>query len=71
LQNLLCLCANCHVLFDGLQIYIDTDGLVRSTRDSSTEPRPLRRAPRHPIAEAHLHYHRTLCTLNHRKPAVG
>ncbi|MFF9758674.1 HNH endonuclease [Streptomyces caelestis] len=70
LQNLLCLCANCHVLFDGLEIYIDSDGLVRDARGAG-EPRPLRRDPRHPMDEAHLAYHRDLCHLNARKPAVG
>ncbi|MER7484897.1 HNH endonuclease [Streptomyces sp. NPDC126497] len=70
LQNLLCLCANCHVLFDGLEIYVDSDGLVRDTRDGR-EPRPLRRDPRHPVDEAHIGYHRNLCHLNARKPAVG
>ncbi|MFE1508477.1 HNH endonuclease [Streptomyces sp. NPDC058726] len=69
LQNLLCLCANCHVLFDGLEIYVDSDGLVRGTRGGS-ESRPLRRDPRHPVDEAHLGYHRSLCTINARKPAV-
>ncbi|MGW2728507.1 HNH endonuclease [Streptomyces sp. NPDC001494] len=63
LQNLLCLCANCHVLFDGLEIYVDPDGLVRETR-GNREPRPLRRDPRHPIDEAHMGYHRNLCTVN-------
>ncbi|MEV5984816.1 HNH endonuclease [Streptomyces sp. NPDC052051] len=70
LQNLLCLCANCHVLFDGLEIYVDSDGLVRGT-SGSRDPRPLRRDPRHPIDEAHLSYHRNLCTVNAREPAVG
>ncbi|MFF5154751.1 HNH endonuclease [Streptomyces sp. NPDC000348] len=70
LQNLLCLCANCHVLFDGLEIYVDPDGLVRGTRDGR-EPRPLRRDPGHPMDEAHIAYHRDLCHLNARKPAVG
>ncbi|MEU8290397.1 HNH endonuclease [Streptomyces pseudogriseolus] len=65
LQNLLCLCANCHVLFDGLEIYVDNEGLVRGTRGDRT-PRPLRRAPGHPIDEAHVAYHRTLCTLSAR-----
>ncbi|MEU7470222.1 HNH endonuclease [Streptomyces sp. NPDC044984] len=69
LQNLLCLCANCHVLFDGLEIYVDSDGLVRGTRDGR-EPRPLRRDPGHPVDEAHLGYHRDLCNLNARKPAA-
>ncbi|MFF9177766.1 HNH endonuclease [Streptomyces sp. NPDC014793] len=70
LQNLLCLCANCHVLFDGLEIYVDPDGLVRGTR-ASREPHPLRRDPRHPVDEAHLGYHRGLCHVNARKPAVS
>ncbi|MFF6810439.1 HNH endonuclease [Streptomyces sp. NPDC012403] len=70
LQNLLCLCANCHVLFDGLEIYVDPDGLVRGTR-GDREPRPLRRDPGHPVDEAHIGYHRDLCTLYARKPAAG
>ncbi|GAA2290586.1 hypothetical protein GCM10010415_72830 [Streptomyces atrovirens] len=70
LQNLLCLCANCHVLFDGLEIYVDPDGLVRGTR-GDREPRPLRRDPGHPMDETHIGYHRDLCNLNARKPAVG
>ncbi|MEU1705039.1 HNH endonuclease [Streptomyces sp. NPDC005706] len=69
LQNLLCLCANCHVLFDGLEIYVDPDGLVRGTRNSR-EPRPLRRDPRHPIDEAHIGYHRNLCTINSPRLAI-
>lgn len=70
LQNLLCLCANCHVLFDGLEIYVDSEGLVRGTRGDRA-PRPLRRAPGHPIDEAHVAYHRDLCNLNAGKPAAG
>ncbi|WP_435643035.1 HNH endonuclease [Streptomyces sp. H49] len=70
LPNLLCLCANCHVLFDGLEIYVDPDGLVRGTRDGRA-PHPLRRAPAHPIDEAHLAYHRNLCHINDHKPAAG
>lgn len=70
LQNLLCLCANCHVLFDGLEIYVDSDGLVRGTR-GDREPRLLRRDPRHPMDEAHIGYHRDLCNLNALKPAAG
>ncbi|MGW0079608.1 HNH endonuclease [Streptomyces cellulosae] len=70
LQNLLCLCPNCHVLFDGLEIYVDSDGLVRGTRGDRA-PRPLRRDPGHPMDEAHIAYHRTLCTLTARKPDVG
>ncbi|WP_203587850.1 HNH endonuclease [Actinospica acidiphila] len=68
LQNLLCLCPNCHVLFDGLEIYVDSDGLVRGTRGGRV-PRPIRRDPRHPMDEAHIAYHRTLCTLKAGEPA--
>ncbi len=70
IQNLLCLCPNCHILFDGLEIYVDSDGLVRGTRDDR-DPRPLRRDPRHPMDEAHIAYHRTLCTLKARISGVG
>ncbi|WP_439811684.1 HNH endonuclease [Streptomyces sp. P9-2] len=70
LQNLLCLCPNCHVLFDGLEIYVDFDGMVRGTR-GGRDSRPLRRDPRHPMDEEHIAYHRTLCTLNARKRDVG
>lgn len=70
LQNLLCLCANCHVLFDGLEIYVDPDGWVRGTR-GDREPRLLRRAPRHPVDEAHVGYHRNLCNINARTSSVG
>ncbi|MFI0504768.1 HNH endonuclease [Streptomyces albogriseolus] len=70
LQNLLCLCPNCHILFDGLEIYVDSDGLVRGTR-GGRDPRPLRRAPGHPVEEAHIAYHRSLCVLNAGTPGVG
>jgi len=63
LPNLLCLCPNHHTLFDGLEIYIDADGVVRQAQDDESLG-PLRRHPDHPIDEAHLRYHRTLCTLN-------
>ncbi|WP_236591731.1 HNH endonuclease [Streptomyces sp. NHF165] len=63
LPNLLCLCPNHHVLFDGLEIYIDTDGIVQWTHGGEPLGR-LHRHPSHPIDEGHLRYHRTLCTLN-------
>ncbi|NMO35426.1 hypothetical protein HG826_17995 [Streptomyces sp. GMY01] len=69
LQNLLCLCANCHVLFDGLELYVDPDGLVRGTR-GDRDPRPLRRNPSHPMKDAHIAYHRNLCSINASKPAA-
>lgn len=63
LHNLLCLCPNHHVLFDGLEIYVDADDVVRETHGGEPLGR-LRRRPEHPIGEEHLSYHRTLCTLN-------
>lgn len=66
LQNLLCLCPNHHVLFDGLEIYIDVDGIVRQTHGDESLGR-LRRHAGHRIDEAYLRYHRTLCELNSLK----
>ncbi|MFF4399068.1 HNH endonuclease [Streptomyces sp. NPDC001480] len=63
LPNLLCLCPNHHVLFDGLEIYIDVDGFVRQTHGGDSVGR-LRRRTDHQIDEAYLQYHRTLCELN-------
>ncbi|MFD7285130.1 HNH endonuclease [Streptomyces sp. NPDC059863] len=60
LANLLVLCPNHHVQFDTLAIYIDPDGIVRSTADGSHKG-VLRRLPKHHISEAHLRYHRALC----------
>ncbi|MFD8811687.1 HNH endonuclease [Streptomyces sp. NPDC059627] len=63
LPNLLCLCPNHHVLFDGLEIYIDVDGIVRRTHEGDSLGR-LRRHVGHEIDETYLRYHRTLCELN-------
>ncbi|MFE4513088.1 HNH endonuclease [Kitasatospora sp. NPDC056783] len=63
LHNLLCLCANHHVLFDGLEIYIDAEGVVRETHDDRPLG-PLRRHPDHPIDDKYIDYHRALCMLN-------
>lgn len=60
LTNLLVLCPNHHVQFDTLAIYVDPHGSVRSTADGSCKGE-LRRLPDHPISEAHLRYHRSLC----------
>lgn len=60
LANLLVLCPNHHVQFDTLAIYIDPDGIVRSTADGSHQG-VLHRLPMHHIGEAHLRYHRALC----------
>ncbi|WP_405915430.1 HNH endonuclease [Streptomyces sp. NBC_00728] len=61
--NLLCLCPNHHVLFDGLEIYVDVDGIVRQTHGGDSLGH-LRRHADHWIDEEYLHYHRTLCELN-------
>ncbi len=63
LPNLLCLCPNHHILFDGLEIYIDVNGVVRRTHGGESFGR-LRRHADHRIDEAQLQYHRTLCELN-------
>ncbi|MFF2747048.1 HNH endonuclease [Kitasatospora sp. NPDC058048] len=63
LHNLLCLCANHHVLFDGLEIYIDVQGVVRETHGDRSLG-PLHRHPDHPIDEKYVDYHRALCMLN-------
>ncbi|GGK22107.1 hypothetical protein GCM10011583_62620 [Streptomyces camponoticapitis] len=63
LPNLLCLCPNHHILFDGLEIYIDAEGIVRWTHGGE-RPRPLRRRSPHPLDEEHLRYHRMLCALS-------
>lgn len=62
LENLLCLCANCHVEFDGFGLYVDEDYVVRRVRDRS-ELGKLHRAPGHDIDVAHLSYHRDLCVI--------
>ncbi|MEV6398008.1 HNH endonuclease [Streptomyces sp. NPDC051907] len=63
LANLLVLCPNHHVQFDTLAIYIDPDGIVRSTADGS-QSGELRRLPEHRISETHLRYQRALCGRN-------
>ncbi|MFE2297484.1 HNH endonuclease [Streptomyces sp. NPDC059445] len=63
LPNLLCLCPNHHVLFDGLEIYVDVDGVVRQTHGGDSLGH-LRRHRNHWIDEEYLQYHRTLCELN-------
>ncbi|MCS0599933.1 HNH endonuclease [Streptomyces sp. LP11] len=65
LPNLLCLCPNHHILFDGLEIYVDTDGAVRWTHGGGSLGQ-LRQNARHKIDEAYLRYHRALCALHAR-----
>jgi putative restriction endonuclease len=54
-ENILCLCPNCHVLFDELALWIDND-LTIEGRDSL-----LRVDPRHPISVEVLRDHRRMC----------
>ena len=58
-SNLLCLCANCHVLFDKLAIYID-DNLAVWSRVAAEPLGQLRTHRRHEIGRQHLTYHREL-----------
>ncbi|MYW05216.1 HNH endonuclease [Streptomyces sp. SID3343] len=60
LSNLLCLCPNHHVLFDGLAIYVDAHGMVRQTKNGQAVEK-LRRNPGHDIDEGHLEHHRRRC----------
>ncbi|MFI9011732.1 HNH endonuclease [Actinosynnema sp. NPDC053489] len=62
LENLLCLCANCHVEFDGFGLYVDVDDLVRRVGDGSVVGE-LRRVPGHEINADHIAYHRELCVI--------
>ena len=57
--NLLCLCANCHVLFDKLAIYID-DTLTVWSRLTAEPIGQLRTRRKHQIERQHLKYHRDL-----------
>jgi len=51
-ENLLCLCPNCHVLFDLGAITVEDDGRVSSTGE------PLHRVRGHVPDPAFLRYHR-------------
>ncbi|MFD1150538.1 HNH endonuclease [Saccharothrix hoggarensis] len=62
LENLLCLCANCHVQFDGFGLYVDEGDVVRRVRDRG-EVGKLRRVSGHAIEDAHIAYHRDLCVI--------
>jgi putative restriction endonuclease len=53
--NLLCLCANCHVLFDAGAIYVRDDLVVMS---GDSEIGPLRQHPRHRIGIEYVRTHR-------------
>ncbi|MFE4606901.1 YDG/SRA domain-containing protein [Streptomyces niveus] len=59
IANLLCLCANCHVLMDAGMLVINDDLTVVSRADS-TVLGVLRETPEHQIDREALAYHRTL-----------
>lgn len=52
--NALCLCPNCHVLFDSGAVWVDEDGWVVGRN----RKQKLRKAPGHDIGEDYLQYHR-------------
>lgn len=52
--NALCLCPNCHVLFDSGAVWVDEDGWVVGPE----RKQKLRKAPGHEIGEEYLKYHR-------------
>jgi putative restriction endonuclease len=54
-ENILCLCPNCHVLFDELAIWINDDLSIQGI------DRFLRVHPQHAIASGVLQYHRRMC----------
>jgi putative restriction endonuclease len=57
-ENILCLCANHHILFDYGAIWVAETGAVISHRGRSLGR--LRLAPSHEVADEHLGYHRAI-----------
>ncbi|MGW4482023.1 YDG/SRA domain-containing protein [Rhodococcus triatomae] len=57
-DNLLCLCPNCHVMFDSGAIAIDPDDLT--VRDAGKALGTLRTVPKHSIDRNHIAYHTTM-----------
>jgi putative restriction endonuclease len=56
-ENLLCLCANDHVLFDRGAVYIDSSHEVRQSADDVSVGR-LRMRPGHVLNDSYIAYHR-------------
>ncbi len=54
-DNILCLCPNCHVLFDGWAFAIEDDGTLIGAMSGS-----LYEVDAHPVSREHLAYHRRL-----------
>ena len=54
-ENILCLCPNCHVLFDRFAFTVNADGTLKGARTGI-----LRVNPNHRINPEYLEYHRNL-----------
>jgi putative restriction endonuclease len=54
-DNILCLCPNCHVLFDGWAFAIEDDGILLGALDGN-----LNEVETHAVNREHLTYHRRL-----------
>ena len=61
-DNMLCLCANCHVRFDRGAIHISPTGLIVETATSAVLG-SLRTESSHSPSPAHIDYHRTHIAL--------
>jgi putative restriction endonuclease len=60
LENLLCLCPNCHVRFDRLAVYVDDQHRVISVRTAAVLGNLATKPGHHPSSD-HLAYQRDLC----------
>ncbi|WP_431917725.1 HNH endonuclease [Micromonospora wenchangensis] len=60
IDNMLCLCPNHHVQFDGFAIFVDNDLVVRWTADGKKIGK-LRLHAEHPIGRENLRHHRRFC----------
>lgn len=58
LANMLCLCPNCHTMFDGRALWVDDQGAIHNTAGPCGT---LRVKPGHSLDFSHLTYHRELC----------
>ena len=62
-SNVLCLCPNCHVQFDRLALYIETDRAICRTK-TGKRIGFLRSAPAHHVDPEQLAYQKELCRPN-------
>jgi len=58
-ENMLCLCPNCHKRFDGFAVYVDPDGSVCEVGGAVLGV--LTRHPDHVVGEEFLAHHRRFC----------